>query len=268
MQISKYVQKWSFYRRKYGVLHAGIAFVGRKVPWAWRILGPVVSRRYINRWLKDNWNLRILNLGGGGNVSTEWLTGDIDPRADVFCDLTKRLPFVDGCIDSILLEEVIEHIDYAAGRFLLTECRRILRPGGRIRVSTPSLAWIVSLWQKKEPLPDGLVTQEAERILEPCLPESTLLNLAAINATFYAHGHRFIYDEAALGGQLSAAGFHEIDFRTYKDPRSSLGRYDSHSDRFNHPPELSMYVEASKPPYVRTRLAGVASVKDAPVAAR
>jgi SAM-dependent methyltransferase len=262
MQISHYLHKWSFYSRKYGRLHAATAFVGRKFPWVWQMWGPIISRRHIKNWLKEHWNRRLLNLGGGGNVSSEWLTADIDPRADVFCDLTKRLPFEDGSIDGILLEEVIEHIDYPAGRFLLTECHRILRPGGRIRVSTPSLAWIIGLWQKEKPLPDGLVTQEAERVLEPCLPDATVLNLAAINATFYAHGHRFIYDEAALGCQLSAAGFQEIDFGTYKDPHSSLGDYDSHPGRFNHPPELSIYVEASKPPYVRTHMAEVRSHND------
>jgi predicted SAM-dependent methyltransferase len=247
MENSSYLNKWSTYSQKYGAVHAAVSFVGRSFPSVWNLLGPAVSGSYRQRWLKEHQGKRILNLGGGGNVSSEWLTGDIDPRADTYCDLTKPLPFDGDSIDGILLEEVIEHIDYAAGRALLLECHRVLRPGGHVRVSTPSLEWITGLWLRRQPLPEGLVTEQAEQVLEPHPHESTALNVAAINATFYGHGHRFIYDEAVLGGQLSAAGFLEIEFGTYKDAGAQLGRLDSHPERFSHPPELSLYVEACKP---------------------
>lgn len=49
-----------------------------------------------------------------------------------------RLPFGDGTVDCVFAGEVIEHLidtDHFLG-----ECRRVLRPGGRLVLTTPNLA--------------------------------------------------------------------------------------------------------------------------------
>jgi len=45
------------------------------------------------------------------------------------------LPFTDGSFDSVVLADVIEHVPDVEGA--LAECRRVLRPGGRVIVVTP-----------------------------------------------------------------------------------------------------------------------------------
>jgi SAM-dependent methyltransferase len=89
---------------------------------------------------------RLLNLGGGGNVAPHWLTADIDPRSDVYVDLTKPLPFPSGSLDGIFLEEVIEHIPASNAASLAMECFRCLKPGKPIRISTPDLLWFFALF--------------------------------------------------------------------------------------------------------------------------
>ena len=75
---------------------------------------------------------------------------DIDPAraADRFarerirverCDVERdALPFRDQSFEYIFLTEVIEHL-YANPLYALAELRRVLRPGGRMLVSTPNL---------------------------------------------------------------------------------------------------------------------------------
>lgn len=57
------------------------------------------------------------------------------------------LPFDDKTFDAVTLIEVIEHIDRQQGLAVLKEARRLLRPGGRVIVTTPNYA---SAWPAVE----------------------------------------------------------------------------------------------------------------------
>jgi predicted SAM-dependent methyltransferase len=52
-------------------------------------------------------------------------------------DLLADLPFASGSFDAIYGYHVLEHLDLHEGRRFLSECLRVLRPGGWLRVSTP-----------------------------------------------------------------------------------------------------------------------------------
>jgi len=51
-------------------------------------------------------------------------------------DMNGRLPFEDGSFDGIVSQEGVEHLENLAGFF--RECRRILKEGGHLWVSTPN----------------------------------------------------------------------------------------------------------------------------------
>lgn len=56
------------------------------------------------------------------------------------CNLEEGIPLDDGSVDVVCAGEVIEHV-YSPDR-LLQECRRVLRPGGHLLLTTPNLqAW-------------------------------------------------------------------------------------------------------------------------------
>lgn len=55
----------------------------------------------------------------------------------VRCDLDRGLPFVPGNFDLVLMSEVVEHV--ADLRLVLSEVRRVLRPGGALVLTTPNL---------------------------------------------------------------------------------------------------------------------------------
>jgi len=52
-------------------------------------------------------------------------------------DLNRFLPFRAGAFDAVNLVEVIEHIEGQAQ--LIREIRRVLKPGGRVLISTPNI---------------------------------------------------------------------------------------------------------------------------------
>lgn len=213
------IQKLSFYGRKYGVLSAVARYVGRQSPWWWQRIGMIATTGHIRGWLATP-GQRILNLGGGGNCMVECLTVDIDARADAYVDLTRPLPFPDQSVDGIFCEEVIEHLDRSAGSRLLAECRRILRLGGTLRLTTPNLIYFTR-----------------RIIADPA-------DAAEINTIFYGHGHRHLYTPESLALVCQTVGFHNLRPSYYQDPQSNLGWLDSHADRFDHPPEESQYLDA------------------------
>lgn len=51
-------------------------------------------------------------------------------------DVTKRLPFDDASLDQVTSLAVIEHVDHPEA--VLSECFRVLKPGGRLIMTTPS----------------------------------------------------------------------------------------------------------------------------------
>jgi SAM-dependent methyltransferase len=83
-----------------------------------------------------------INFGSGPYPLAGWINVDIDPagRPDVVADLCRPLPFASGVADFIHTEDFLAQLDPIPLREFLRECRRILKPGGAMRVLTPDLA--------------------------------------------------------------------------------------------------------------------------------
>jgi len=169
-----------------------------------------VSRgRAIRRYLEAN-EVRRLHLGAGPNRLDGWLNTDFYPRgADaVFLDVSKPFPLPDGCIDYVYSEHMIEHLDLAEARHMLRECRRVLRPDGKIRIATPGLEAMVALYG-----PDRSEDQEhyLAWIAERCYPGAGLDGpCLAFNSLFLSWGHRFVFDRATLRHLLETEGFSDV----------------------------------------------------------
>ena len=57
-------------------------------------------------------------------------------------DLRQPLPFADGRFDVVYHSHTLEHLEQREGERLLQECRRVLAPGGVLRVVVPDLEQI------------------------------------------------------------------------------------------------------------------------------
>ena len=188
-----------------------------------------------------------LQIGGGWRLLDGWLNSDIELAPQLFhMDATKPFPLNDSSFDVVFSEHMIEHIDYADAGAMLGECRRVLRPGGVIRVVTPDLQTIARLLSAPREGAAADYYAFFERHLLP--PGHPTTEAAVANAFFRSWGHRFIYDEATLSGLLRDAGFGQVVRRRLGESEHASLSGLEHESRY--PPGLldfeSLALEAVK----------------------
>jgi len=93
---------------------------------------------------------RYLNLGCGERFHPEWVNLDLRPASPgvQHWDLRKDLPFPDASLDVVYHSHVLEHFSQPDGLRFLGRCRKVLRPGGLLRVVVPDLERIVELYRQ------------------------------------------------------------------------------------------------------------------------
>lgn len=85
-----------------------------------------------------------LNVGCGSVKIPGFINIDRQRGADVRCDVTRGLPYGDSSVDGIYSEHFIEHLRQPDIASFLRECRRVLKPGARVRIATPDLQELVA----------------------------------------------------------------------------------------------------------------------------
>ena len=154
--------------------------------------------------------IKKLQLGCGGNFLAGWLNTDLEPLSPTVLYLDASMPFEfpDNSFDYIFSEHMIEHMPYAAGVNMLKESFRILKPGGRIRITCPDFQFLLGLYTNRERLnkeySDWACTDDLKW---PPFKHP----LFTINNYMRAWGHQFIYDQEVLASTLSMLGFDEIE---------------------------------------------------------
>jgi predicted SAM-dependent methyltransferase len=170
--------------------------------------------------------LRI-NVGSGPLTLKGWTNVDIQCDWDdmVFMDVTEPWPLPDASVDAINSEHFIEHIGLGETRRYFAEAARVLREGGVIRTSTPSLSGAVDAYLAGDP---EILAKYQERIVGWCEARN---HSEMLNNTFFEWGHRHIYDVEALTELLEDAGFVEIERAEFGRSRhSQLTGIDTHDD--------------------------------------
>lgn len=158
--------------------------------------------------------VRGLQIGTGPNHFEGWLSTDLRPqREDVIrMDATRAFPLPDASMDHVYAEHLIEHVSYPAGQRMLGEVRRVLRPGGRVRLATPDLARLVDLYCGRAGADgDHYVRWVSRRYLPRGSPRHPVF---VLNNAMRNWGHTFLYDEEVLRLALSSAGF--VDVRRHE----------------------------------------------------
>jgi predicted SAM-dependent methyltransferase len=147
----------------------------------------------------------MLHLGSGIHRLDGWLNVDLvsmDP--DLAWDLRRGLPFPDGCARACFLEHVLEHFMLSDVLDVLSECHRVLQPGGIVRVGVPDFGRYIESYAA-----DGSFL-DRERPGRPT-------RLLAVAEVALFHGHRSVWDAETLERVLTEAGFTGVRAREFGD---------------------------------------------------
>jgi|GEM_PF-1765280 len=139
----------------------------------------------------------FLNIGCGAHKLPGFVNIDRESGADLELDVTLGLPFADGAVQGIFSEHFIGHLTRPQAIAFLRECRRVLCPGGVLRVATPDLEQTVGDYQGDWRSRPWLAQFGYEWIGTRC----EMLNIA-----FREWGHQWLYDEEELVRVAELAG--------------------------------------------------------------
>lgn len=167
-----------------------------------------------NAWFSNHQHLRkALETVGLINKTNQGAIWNVRPLVH---DLRKPLPFKENTFGAIYASHVFEHLFRSDAQQLLSECKRVLRAGGVIRLVVPDLySMVVDYLQRKnsENTPDK--TTAADHLNErlgfrsPDPPSgNALFKFYKVWKDF--HSHKWMYDSDSLIRCLGRAGFQEV----------------------------------------------------------
>ncbi|WP_328988120.1 class I SAM-dependent methyltransferase [Thiorhodovibrio winogradskyi] len=116
------------------------------------------------------------------------------PHVDLVTDVARLDEIPDATADLIYASHVLEHFGRWEFRATLAEWRRVLKPGGRLRLSVPDFAVCAKLYYERG-LADGL---------------NGLIGLVCGGQRDEYDFHRMIFDEPFLTHELQGLGFRHI----------------------------------------------------------
>lgn len=150
-----------------------------------------------------------IDIGGSKHPRTmdgKWRICDISPGCEFPCNLNEsKLPFENNSIDNIFCSHTLEHIEPRRIPTVLNEMKRVLKPGGIVRIVVPDCEKAVNWYLKR---PEALMA--AGGPTKPKFVPNTKMGF--LNAWFYTHGkgHRSGFDWELLSTYLNQAGFRDV----------------------------------------------------------
>lgn len=142
--------------------------------------------------------LRLLGLLDKGNLSYI----DYCRRNDIrYADAIKHIPHADGAVSVIYSSHMLEHLDRSEGVQFMRECRRVLEPGGILRIAVPDLLPLARTY---------VAGGDADAFLSTCVLELEKprgFKARLRHAIFGGREHHWMYDGTSLSRLMSEAGF-------------------------------------------------------------
>ena len=139
-------------------------------------------------------------------------------------DLTKPLPFTQNRFSAVYASHVLEHLYLEDAQKLLSECRRVLRPGGVVRIVVPDLRSMANVYlnnnKEAHNLGSGGKELSADKLngslsfRSPAPPTGSFLyQIYSLWKDF--HHHKWMYDSESLTHYVEAAGFTDVSPKQY-----------------------------------------------------
>jgi SAM-dependent methyltransferase len=177
--------------------------------------------------------LRRLNWGCGASGEPGWINSDIKegPGIDIPCDIRDGLPLETDSIEYAVSIHALPELTYPDLVPALTELRRVLKPGGVLRLCLPDLLRGVEAYERGD-RSYFLVPDEVAR---------TIGGKLAVQLTWYGYS-RSLFTPDFAEELLLKAGFSSVEHVSYGETSS---RYPGIVELDNRKPE-SLFIEATK----------------------
>jgi len=148
-----------------------------------------------------SWMLRRLGLIDAGNLDFAAFCRAHGIR---WADAVSRIPHDTATVDVVYASHMIEHLDRREARLFLQECRRVLRPGGVLRLAVPDLSVTVR---------DYVQGGNAEIFMEQLLldldkPRGFGARLRRL--LLGGRDHHWMYDGRSLARLVASQGFDDV----------------------------------------------------------
>lgn len=154
-----------------------------------------------------------------------------------WANAVRRIPCPDSAAEVVYSSHMIEHLDREEVRRLLAEVRRVLRPGGIVRLVAPDLSLLVDEYLRARD------ADEFVRRTHMTQPRPVGLPARLRAALIGPRHHLWMYDGASLSDLLHRAGFADAAVL----PPGETAIADPGSLDLKERAEESVYVEAVNP---------------------
>jgi predicted SAM-dependent methyltransferase len=153
---------------------------------------------------------------------------NVDPEV-IAWDLRRGIPFADDTFAVVYHSHFLEHLERKAARTFLSECYRVLEPGGILRIVVPDLRFLVSSYQAAmqdlengestaatahehwiHELFDQMVRTEVSGTAEQEPWVRAVERWIRTNAAQAGELHQWMYDQYSLGRLLESLCFQDI----------------------------------------------------------
>lgn len=155
--------------------------------------------------------LRRLNWGCGGHAAAGWINSDQKdgPGIDLSCDIREGLPLASDSIDYAVSIHALPEVPYSELIPVLTELRRVLKPGGVLRLALPDLLKGVRAYERNDRdyflVPDEDATRIGAKLV--------------LQLIWYGYS-RTLFTSDFIEEMLLKAGFAEVMHCEYRRTRS------------------------------------------------
>jgi predicted SAM-dependent methyltransferase len=147
-----------------------------------------------------------VHIGCGPSARLEgWWNTDLRPfeGIDQALDAVKPWPWR-NCLTHVYAEHFLEHLGIDQAIAFLTHAGDALREGGRLRLSTPNLTWVMATHYTL----GSAVDHQTRR-----------MQTLRINRAFHGWGHQFLWSEDMLVGLMASMGYQHVETFAYGESR-------------------------------------------------
>ena len=160
--------------------------------------------------------MKINMACGWRNFGEDWTHIDLGDyeHLDIKCDVSGKIPLDDNVADLIYASHVIAYFDQDKIKEVLTEWKRILKPGGTLRLATPNFKAMSKLYNNGDITLDGLIG-----------PLYGRMDMGDIKIF-----HKQVYDGDKLWDLLRLLGFSNINVWDWHTTEHA--QFDDHSQAY------------------------------------